>query len=143
MSSSFTPYAEHYLQSKGPGDERPTAQQVIQDVNLAEKWKDRVILITGGTSGIGVETARALYATGADVFITARDLNKAKGVIEDIINTSGGDGRIEAIEMDMDSLDSVTGAAAAFLAKSDKLNVLINNAGKHTCIYPPGVTENR
>ena len=126
------PYAEHYVQPKGPGDARPTALQVIKDQDLLGKWTDKVALVTGGTSGIGVDTARALYATGAHVFITGRDLNKAQGVIEGILESTEGSGKIEAIEMDMDSLDSVKAAARDFLAKSDKLNILVNNAGMST-----------
>ncbi|KAF7672916.1 hypothetical protein GT037_008867 [Alternaria burnsii] len=129
MSDPLTPYAEKYLQPNGPGDARPTAFQVIRDNNLVGKWTGRVVLVTGGTSGIGIETARALFATNADVFITARDLNKASRVIEDIRKSTKGDGRLEAIEMDMDKLESVKSAAQAFLDKSSKLNVLVNNAG--------------
>lgn len=131
MSDQLRPYFEHYIQPKGPGDARPTAMQVIQDNELSGKWTDKVALVTGGTSGIGVETARALFATGADVFITGRDLNKARGVIEDIRKSTQGGGKLEAIEMDMDSLDSVKAAAQDFLTKSNKLNVLVNNAGRY------------
>lgn len=129
MSDPLTPYADKYLQPNGPGDARPTAFQVIRDNNLVGKWTGRVVLVTGGTSGIGIETARALFATNADVFITARDLNKGSRVIEDIRKSTKGDGRLEAIEMDMDKLESVKAAAQAFLDKSSKLNVLVNNAG--------------
>ncbi|PVI04889.1 putative short-chain dehydrogenase [Periconia macrospinosa] len=129
MSDPLIPYAEHYLQPQGPGDARPTALQVIHDNNLSGKWTGKVVLVTGGTSGIGIETARALFATNADVFITARDLDKASRVIEDIRKSTQGDGRLEAIEMDMDKLESVKAAAQAFLVKSSKLNVLVNNAG--------------
>ena len=129
MSDPLIPYAEHYLQPNGPGYERPTALQVIHDNNLIGKWTGKVVLVTGGTSGIGLETARALFATNADVFITARDLDKANKVIVDIRKSTQGEGRFEAIEMDMDKLESVRAAAQAFLVKSSKLNVLVNNAG--------------
>jgi NAD(P)-dependent dehydrogenase (short-subunit alcohol dehydrogenase family) len=130
MFDPLNPYAEHFIHPNGPGDARPTALQVIEDNDLTGKWADKVVLVTGGTSGIGVETARALFATGADVFITARDLEKAKRVIDDILKSTRGGGKLEAIEMDMDSLDSVKKAAQDFLAKSSKLNVLVDNAGK-------------
>ena len=86
--------------------------------------------MTGATSGLGVEITRALLATGADVFITARDLKKAQGVIDDILKSSEGGGKLEVIEMDMNSLDSVKKAAQAFLARSSRLNILVNNAGR-------------
>lgn len=130
MSDKFNPYAEHFTNQQGPGDARPTALQVIEDNGLTGKWAGKVVLVTGGTSGIGVETARALFSTGADVYITARDLKKAKDVTDDIRNSTQASGKLEVIEMDMDSLDSVKKAAKDFLAKSNQLNVLVNNAGK-------------
>ncbi|KAH8881067.1 putative short-chain dehydrogenase [Thozetella sp. PMI_491] len=129
MSDQFAPYAKLFVKRSGPGDARPTALQVIQDNDLVNKWTGRVVLITGATSGLGIETARALYATGADIYITARDLKKGQGVVEDIVKSSEGKGKIDLIEMDMTSLESVKKAAKSFLAKSNKLNILINNAG--------------
>lgn len=129
MSDSYHPYAELYVNPKGPGDARPTALQIIRDNDLFNKWTDRVVLVTGATSGLGVETARALHATGADIFITARNIRKAQGAIEHIKKLSRGSGKLEVIEVDMNSLDSIKKAARAFLAKSSKLNILINNAG--------------
>ncbi|KAF7545203.1 hypothetical protein G7Z17_g9348 [Cylindrodendrum hubeiense] len=129
MSDSFKPYAKQFSDPKGPGDARPTALQIIYDNDLANKWADKVALVTGGTSGFGYETARALVATGAHVFITARDLQKAQGVVDGILKSSTSDGKLEVIEMDMKSLDSVKKAAQTFLSKSTKLNILVANAG--------------
>ncbi|GKT44794.1 retinol dehydrogenase 14 [Colletotrichum spaethianum] len=126
---SFKPYADLFLKPKGPGDARPTAMQVIRDNALVNKWAGKVVLVTGGTSGLGLETARALHATGADVFITARDFQKAQAVIANIAKSSAGSGKLDVVEMDMNSLGSVKNAAQAFLSKSPKLNVLVNNAG--------------
>src|SRR5450432_2710592 len=50
-----------------PGDARPTALQIVQDEGLEGKLADKTFLITGCSSGIGVETARATSATGATV----------------------------------------------------------------------------
>jgi NAD(P)-dependent dehydrogenase (short-subunit alcohol dehydrogenase family) len=94
------------------------------------QWAGKVALVTGATSGIGVETARALHATGADVYFTARDLQKGAATREDILKTSGGKGRLEIIELNLDSLESVRKAAKAFLQQSNTLNVLVNNAGE-------------
>ncbi|KAI0810172.1 putative short-chain dehydrogenase [Xylaria sp. FL0064] len=133
MSSPFNPYAEQHKDPKGPGDQRPTAIQVLEDNNLIQAWPDKVVLITGATSGIGIETTRAMYATGARVFILVRDIAKAQPIVADIINSTKGCGKIEIIEMDLDSLDSVKNAARQFLQKSSQLNVLINNAGVMAC----------
>ncbi|KAH8673404.1 putative short-chain dehydrogenase [Xylariales sp. PMI_506] len=129
MSDSFAPYAERYRAQNGPGDHRPTALEIIKDNDLLNEWIGRVALITGGTSGIGVETAAALHATGADVYFTARDAAKGEQTRRDILSRSQGNGKLEVIAMDMDSLSSVRKAAQDFMARSPKLNVLINNAG--------------
>ncbi|KAK0712076.1 putative short-chain dehydrogenase [Lasiosphaeris hirsuta] len=129
-SESLSPYAYTYVAKTGPGDARPTALQVLKDNNAIGNWVGRVILVTGGTSGIGTETARAFHQAGADVYFTARDEKKGAATIEDIRQTSSGAGKLEAIPMDMDSLESVKSAAGTFLQSSGgKLNVLINNAG--------------
>jgi hypothetical protein len=124
------PYAETFINPKGPGDARPTALQIVRDNDLLNKWTGNVALVTGATSGIGLETARALHATGADVFITGRDLSKAKITVDDILKSTEGSGKLEIIEMDFNSLDSVKKGVKEFLAKSNKLNILVNNAGK-------------
>jgi len=135
--SSLNPYTSLYdAPPKGPGDARPTALRIVEDNDAIGKWQGRVALVTGGTSGIGITTAQALHATGADVYFTARDLKKAEPIVEKIRNESPGSGKIEAILMDMNSLESVKEAARTFLDRSgDKLNVLVNNAGE-TCPDP-------
>jgi NAD(P)-dependent dehydrogenase (short-subunit alcohol dehydrogenase family) len=109
----------------GPGDDRPTARQIITKEELHGKWTDKTVLITGCSSGIGVETAKALLETGATLYLTARDLAKAKVALGDILQS----GRAHLLELDLDSLESVRKCADAFLAKSDRLNLLIANAG--------------
>ncbi|TDZ32473.1 Dehydrogenase/reductase SDR family member on chromosome X [Colletotrichum spinosum] len=135
---SFTPYADLFANPQGPGDARPTALQVVRDLNLVGKLAGRVILITGGTSGLGLETARAIHTTGADVYITARSSAKAQSAVDSIKSSSAGSGKLEVIDMDMNSLESVKKAAKAFLEQSSVLNVLINNAG---IMATPGDTK--
>ncbi|KIL86201.1 hypothetical protein FAVG1_10598 [Fusarium avenaceum] len=118
-------YAAAHKQPQGPGDARPTALQIIQDEGVQDKLQGQVIVITGTSSGIGIETARALAATGATLYLTARDLNKAKSALEGIFDPS----RMELFEMDQASLSSVRAAAAAILSKTSKIHCLINNAG--------------
>ncbi len=131
MSDPFHPYKERYTNPQGPGDKRPTALEILKDNDrLGGQWgADKVILITGATSGIGVETARAFHETGAHFFFTARDVKKAQGVVEEIKQTGSSKAPIEFIEMDMDSLESVKRAAKEFLSRSSKINILVNNAG--------------
>ena len=70
-------------------------------------------------------TGRALAATGGKVFLTARDLRKGEEAWKSFLEP----GRVELLEMDNSSLDSVHAAARAFQAKNHKLNVLVNDAG--------------
>jgi NAD(P)-dependent dehydrogenase (short-subunit alcohol dehydrogenase family) len=88
----------------------------------------KVMLITGGTGGLGLETARSLRATGAKIFITARSEEKGGAAVEAL--SSGGKGAaVEFIVMDLASLKSVRFAAAEFKKRSDRLDLLITNAG--------------
>ncbi|KAE8159301.1 hypothetical protein BDV40DRAFT_242875 [Aspergillus tamarii] len=118
-------YAEAHAKPNGPGDARPTALQIIKDEGAEGKLKGEVIVITGTSSGIGIETARALATTGATLFLTARDIAKAQSALAGIFEPS----RMEIIEMDQASLSSVRAAAAAILAKTSKIHLLVNNAG--------------
>ena len=104
------------------------------------KLTDKVILITGASSGIGIETARALYHTGAHLYLPVRDMAKGEQVKQDIESDGlAGKGSIDLLTMDMESLDSVRQCAADFLAKSSQLNVLICNAG--VAGMPPSKTK--
>ncbi|KIW53526.1 hypothetical protein PV05_09092 [Exophiala xenobiotica] len=122
-----TRYAQAHLPSSlaGPGDARPTALQIIKDNNLENSLTDKVMLVTGTSSGIGIETVRALKATGAKIYATARDLEKGRKALAGILEP----GKVELLQLDTASFDSVRSCAKEFLAKESKLNVLINNAG--------------
>jgi NAD(P)-dependent dehydrogenase (short-subunit alcohol dehydrogenase family) len=89
------------------------------------KLTGKVVVITGVSSGLGVETVRALEPTGVNFFLTARNLAKAKTALSDIWKED----RMELVEMDQSSLESVRTAAKSILGKTDKVNILINNAG--------------
>lgn len=130
----LAPYAEVHKPEnlQGPGDARPTATQIVEDQGLvgSRDWAGRVVLVTGvSRGGIGLETAKALHLTGADVYITSRD--RAHG--QELAREIGGDGqpgKVDVVGMDLGSLDSVRAAAAEFLQKSNRrLHVLVNNAG--------------
>jgi NAD(P)-dependent dehydrogenase (short-subunit alcohol dehydrogenase family) len=110
---------------RGPGDARPTALQIIRDQGLEGKLPDKVFIVTGASAGIGPETGRALAATGGKVFLTVRDMKKGEEACKSFLEP----GRVELLEMDNNSLESVRNAAKIFLSKSKTLNVLVNNAG--------------
>ncbi|KAL7756514.1 hypothetical protein ACKLNR_013507 [Fusarium oxysporum f. sp. zingiberi] len=134
-------YAEIHANPQGPGDARPTALQIVKDEDLLGKLTDKVVLITGGNQGIGLETARAVHATGATVYITARSPEKIEQGINDIASwpEAKSEAYVYGIELRLDSLESVRAAAKEFLAKVDKLNILILNAG--VMATPEGRTE--
>ncbi len=93
-------YESVHAAPEGPGDARPTAMQVIEDEKLINQLTGKVFIITGGSSGIGIETARAIYATGAHVFITARDVKKGQEVADDIkASLPNSKGKIEVIKL--------------------------------------------
>lgn len=135
-------YEAAHRETQGPGDARPTAMDIIKDEGLEGKLQGKVFLITGGNSGIGVETARAIYATGAHVFITSRDVKKGQEVAEEIADSLPSSmGKIDVLQLELDDLQSVKACAADFLSKSKQLNVLITNAGASPCpIYDNGGT---
>jgi NAD(P)-dependent dehydrogenase (short-subunit alcohol dehydrogenase family) len=122
-----TRYAQAHLPTSlaGPRDSRPTALQVVEDNDLQGKLADKVVLVTGASSGIGVETVRALAATGAKIYATARDLEKGRKALADIMEG----GRVKLLQLDTASFDSVRACAKEFLAAETQLNVLVNNAG--------------
>lgn len=128
-TAPIAPYDKDHEDPNGPGDARPTALKVIRDQELDGKLQGKVFLVTGCTSGIGFETARALHITGADVFITGRDTEKGHQVVERITH-DGKPGKVIFIELHLDSLSSVQAAASKFLQMSNRLDCLICNAGR-------------
>jgi len=118
-------YATAWGNIRGPGDDRPTGMEVIQDNDLVGNLKGKVILITGCSSGIGIATARALSTTGATLFLTARNLEKAKLALGDLLESD----QVHLLKLDLESLESVRACVTQFKAKSNSLNILINNAG--------------
>ena len=92
----------------------------------------RIAVVTGANGGLGLETARALAAAGADVIMAARDAQKASAA-NDSIRRSHPDARLEVVPLDLASLDSVRSAAATILARGEAVDILINNAGVMAC----------
>jgi NAD(P)-dependent dehydrogenase (short-subunit alcohol dehydrogenase family) len=88
----------------------------------------RTVLVTGATSGLGLETARALAGAGAHVVLAARDPQKTARTIDEI-RRGQPDARLEALHLDLADLASVRHAAEVFAGVHDRLDVLVNNAG--------------
>jgi NAD(P)-dependent dehydrogenase (short-subunit alcohol dehydrogenase family) len=101
-----------------------TTDDVLQGIDLSGK----VVLITGGTTGLGKESARALGLAGATVIITARSEEKGQAAVAQLTElVPDGDFSFEVMELG--SLDSVRAFADRFLASHDRLDVLLANAG--------------
>ena len=88
----------------------------------------KVVLITGGTSGIGKATATALAAMGAEVVVAGRNREKGETVVEEIRRDSGSAG-VSLLLADLAAKAEVRRLAEEFQERHDRLDVLVNNAG--------------
>jgi NAD(P)-dependent dehydrogenase (short-subunit alcohol dehydrogenase family) len=104
-----------------PFDWHSTAAEVVAGVDLTGKRA----LVTGAAGGIGVETARALAAAGAEVVIAARDTAAAQRVADDIV-ASTGNTAVSVTQLDLMDRTSVDRLTEGF---EGPLHLLINNAG--------------
>jgi NAD(P)-dependent dehydrogenase (short-subunit alcohol dehydrogenase family) len=111
-----------------------TTDEVLQGINLSGKR----VLLTGVSAGLGVETARALAAHGAQVIGAARDLSKAQAATEQVRAQAKGGGSLRLVQLDLASLDSVRRCADGLLAAGEPFDVIIANAGVMAC--PKGTT---
>jgi NAD(P)-dependent dehydrogenase (short-subunit alcohol dehydrogenase family) len=100
-----------------------TSDEVLEGIDLTGKR----VLVTGVSAGLGVETARALAAHGAEVIGTARDLRKARAATAPIRETYGG--CLSLIELDLANLASVRAAAHTVRSAGKQLDLIIANAG--------------
>ncbi|MEO1015515.1 MAG: oxidoreductase [Pseudomonadota bacterium] len=102
---------------------KSTASEVLDGVDLTGKNA----IVTGGYSGIGLETVRALAGAGARVTVPARDVAKA----EKALGAVAGD--IEIADMDLADISTVKRFTADYEATGRGLHILINNAGIMAC----------
>ncbi len=116
--------------------ETSTTDEVLSGENL----KGKRVLVTGVSSGLGVETARSLAAHGAQVVGAARDLKKADAATDQVRKDAAANGgSFEVIVLDLASLTSVRACADALLKKGEPFDVIIANAG--VMATPFGHTE--
>lgn len=103
---------------------------------MSGKWKaadmpdmtGKVVIITGANSGLGLESTKAIAKKGATIVMACRNMQKAeqakKEVIREVPNA-----KLDVMQLDNASLDSVKSFAEAFKEKYDRLDLLLNNAG--------------
>ncbi|MFB6397980.1 SDR family NAD(P)-dependent oxidoreductase [Polymorphospora lycopeni] len=101
---------------------RSTADDVLDGVDLSGK----LAVVTGGYSGLGLETTRALAKAGARVVVPARRPDAAHEALAGIAG-------VEVDELDLGDLESMKGFAERFLAAGRRIDILINNAGIMAC----------
>ncbi|KAJ7789855.1 NAD(P)-binding protein [Mycena olivaceomarginata] len=97
----------------------------------------KIILITGGNSGIGYETVKMMLRKNSRVYLAARSPSKGNEAIAQLETETGK--RAEFIELDLADLKSVRKAADAFLAKESRLDILFNNG--HVGVMTPPVDQ--
>lgn len=102
-----------------------TTDEVLAGVDLSGKR----VLVTGVSAGLGVETARALAAQGAQVVGTARDLAKAEAATAVIRDQAAHGGSLQLVALDLASLASVRACADALRVDGRPFDVVIANAG--------------
>lgn len=117
--TEITNYNGRMQKHLGSGfDAKSTAEEVIDGIDI----KGKIAIVTGGNTGIGLETTRTLAKAGATVIVPARDVGKAKKNLEGITN-------IELETMDLIDPKSIDTFAEKFIASGRPLHLLINNAG--------------
>ena len=107
-----------------------TTTDVLDGIDL----RGRVALVTGGSSGLGQETARALAEKGAQITLTVRNVPKGEAVAAEI-RSATGNLQVAVEELELGSLASIRAFARRFLARHDRLHILVNNAGVMACPF--------
>lgn len=105
-----------------------------------EKWTTedipdltgKVIVVTGGNSGLGYESVKAFAEKGAEVIMASRSVEKGEKAKSEIGKTKG---KIVVMQLDLMEFASIKKFSVAFKIKYDKLDVLLNNAGIMTTPY--------
>ena len=97
--------------------------------NTNGSMNGKVVLITGGTSGIGKAAATALAGMGATVVVTGRDRERGEAAADEIRRESGND-KVSLLLADLAVQEQVRRLAEEFRERHDRLDVLVNNAGQ-------------
>lgn len=117
-----------------PGSSGFTSAATAEDVTQGIDATGVTAIVTGGTSGIGTETVRVLALRGARVIMSARNMESGHRVKE-VILKDNPNAKVDVMELDVSSLNSVRRFAASFKSLDQPLNILINNAGIMGCPF--------
>lgn len=103
-------------------------------MNMKEQLSNKVVIVTGANTGLGFETTLDLSRRGAHVIMACRNLTKAEAAKEEI-SQKVPNAKLDVMEVDLSSLESVQKFADTFKSSYTHLDVLINNAGVMTPPY--------
>ena len=93
-----------------------------------DQWKDKVVVITGGSSGLGVALARQFATAGARVVCLARGQEQLQATVEELVADGSLD--VQSVVADVTNDQSVSNAVASIMASHGQINVWVNNVGK-------------
>ncbi len=108
-------------------------------VAAAPSQSARTVLVTGATSGLGLQTARALASRGARVLVAGRDPSRTDAAVQQVSTAAAEGGSAEPVSLDLASLASIEAAASDVTGRLPHLDLLVNNAG--VMATPFGHTE--
>ncbi len=91
----------------------------------------KIVMVTGGTGGIGKETAKALHKMGAHVVVVGRNPQKTADVVQEIKLRHPSGAEVDGMIADLSSLADIRKLADEFKRKYSRLDVLVNNAGAY------------
>jgi len=111
-----------------------TTDDVVAGIDLTGK----TAVVTGASTGLGLETARALAVAGAQVVLVARDSARLDAALATVRDAVAG-ARLDSQVMDLADLASIRAAAASLAERHPQVHILVNNAGVMAC--PPGRTR--
>lgn len=92
----------------------------------------RVVVVTGGNSGIGLALIKLLYPTGAKIYLACRSEERARAAIKEVVDEAGtkpDHGSLEYMHLDLNDLTTIKASAASFAQRESRLDILWNNAG--------------
>ena len=101
-------------------------------VNDIPDQTGKVVIVTGGNSGLGYESVKALADKGAEVILASRSLERGKEAKANIGEVKGS---ITVMELDLQNFDSINAFVESFTKSHNKLDILLNNAGIMTTPY--------
>ncbi|KAJ3573515.1 hypothetical protein NP233_g2380 [Leucocoprinus birnbaumii] len=114
------------------------SQRQISEEDLGD-LHGKVVIITGGYSGVGYCTTQFLARKGAKIYLATRNEEGTKEAIQKLENEGIGDGSLHWLRIELSDPRSAKSAAEEFLQKEERLDILINNAGK--VAGPYGLTK--